>query len=238
MTLADVAHIATIAGVVVGIVALVYTAIQVHLSRKANQTNLRVNQATFWLELERMFSKHDEVHTKLRPGGEWSFLIGLESKGDLQENRISGELRREFEKTKAILPQNAAVLVQDNGWLIVDEKKKPTYFIRKKGKKLNVTIHYLTVREWASVEDYMGLFEHCKIMLDKEMLDWNTFMKIFAYRVGNLLNNRFIVKAKLVEKAAWWVDFIALIGELGRREPEKWKERLKEVKEWGAKIPY
>src|SRR5919199_6057670 len=45
---------------------------------------------------------------------------------------------------------------------------------------------------------YMGLFEHCEYMIHGELLDEETFMKIYAYRLNALLrNNR--VKRKLAD---------------------------------------
>jgi hypothetical protein len=69
--------------------------------------------------------------------------------------------------------------------------------------------------EWAQVEDYMGWFEHCKIMLDRELIDRATFRKIFAYRIGNIVGNPVIVKAKLIENGWGWTAFIKLVRELG-----------------------
>jgi len=242
MTLEEGAHIATMSGVFVGLATLIYTLIrwrqdhrkhysEMHLSRK-------VNEATFWLELENLFGKHDEVHVKLRPGGKWNFLIDKEFKQDLMKPQISDNLRLKFENNGVLLSQNTAVSVTENGWLIFDKDSRQQYFVDGdiEDNKMNVTVHYLTVKEWASVEDYMGLFEHCKILLDKKMLDWDTFMKIFAYRIGNILNNRFIVKEKLVTRAGGWKDFIALLGELRCRDPEQWEKRIERVREWGVTI--
>ncbi|UCD52204.1 MAG: hypothetical protein JSW27_06105 [Phycisphaerales bacterium] len=63
ITLSDWASIATIVGVIVAILTLAYTAWQIH-------RNTLVAQGQFWLDLEKMFSSHDEVHINLRPGGQ------------------------------------------------------------------------------------------------------------------------------------------------------------------------
>lgn len=63
-TLDQWSNIASIAAAIIAIGALVYTAIQVHVSTK-------VNRAQFWLELRKMFAEHREVHLKLR-NLEWS----------------------------------------------------------------------------------------------------------------------------------------------------------------------
>jgi hypothetical protein len=97
-----------------------------------------------------MFARHDEVHFKLRPGGQWA-----------QAN--SG-------------PQNP--------------------------------------EEWARLEDYMGLFEHCESMLRRGLIDAETFKAIFSYRIYNILSNQRIVRAKLIENRDGWELFIRLLGRL------------------------
>lgn len=142
LNLNDWANIATIAGVVLALLTLFYTAYQIRLSRK-------VNQATFWLELRKMFAEHNEVHLLLR-GGDWS-------------SPNSGPRSRD---------------------------------------------------EWAKVEAYMGLFEHCKLMLDDGLIDWKTFRDIYGYRVKNLVTNSVIVREKLILRNSGWEDFIQLVRKL------------------------
>jgi len=143
MNLADWANIATIAGIPIAALVLIYTAYQVHQSTK-------ISRGQFWLELEKMFAQHDEVHIKLRPGGEWT--------------------------------------------------------THDAGPK--------TVEDWAQVEDYMGLFEHCELMLRKGLLDWETFALIFSYRLHNIVANRVIVDAKLRRERQSWQAFIRLLRQL------------------------
>jgi hypothetical protein len=79
-----------------------------------------------------------------------------------------------------------------------------------------------TSQEWAKVESYMGLFEHCNRMLEEGLIDLETFRHIYKYRVQNILNNQTIVQAKL-NKANRdnWKDFVDLAeNRLGLRIPE------------------
>ena len=149
LDLSDWADIATIVGAITAVAVLIYTARQI-------RQNTQVSRGQFWLELEKMFAAHDEVHINLRPGGKWS-----------KEN--SG-------------PE--------------------------------------TIEEWAKVEDYMGLFEHSEILLKKNLIDWETFGSIFSYRLYNILRNRRIVTAKLVEEADSWKGFLRLLSKLGIEVPE------------------
>jgi hypothetical protein len=52
-------------GLLIAVAALVVTAYSVDRTR-------RTARAQFWLNLRDQFSKHFEVHQKLRPGGEWT----------------------------------------------------------------------------------------------------------------------------------------------------------------------
>lgn len=143
MELGDLANIATIVGAITAVVVIIYTAYQV-------RQNTLISRGQFWLELEKMFAAHDEVHINLRPGGKWTEIdSGPES-----------------------------------------------------------------VEDWAKVEDYMGLFEHCETMLNKKLIDWQTFGSIFSYRLNNILANKRIVEAKLIMERRSWKGFLHLLEKL------------------------
>jgi hypothetical protein len=136
-----------IASLVLGGTAVVALAFNVYVLRQ----NTKVNRANFWLTIREMISKHNDVHLKLRPGGDWG-----------------------------------------------DHKKGPS-----------------THEEWAKVEAYMGLFEHFYFMLQKKLIDLQTFQSIYQYRLSNILQNNVIVEAKLKnEKSAWknFIDLCKLVG--------------------------
>lgn len=78
-----------------------------------------------------------------------------------------------------------------------------------------------STEQWAALESYMGLFEHCKAMIDDELIDLPTFSSIYRYRIGNILANQTIVKAKFLNKTLreGWKDFIALAEELKYKVP-------------------
>lgn len=156
MSLQDWANVATIASVVIALLgaviacgAVFYAGIQVH-------KNTLIGQGQFWLELEKMFSVHNDTHLKLRPGGEW---VGA-NKGPFNDPK-----------------------------------------------------------EWAEVEDYMGLFEHCEILMEKGLIDLDTFKSLFGYRLKNILANRRIVQAKLCSEKADWTKFLRLIRKLELPDP-------------------
>jgi len=65
--------------------------------------------------------------------------------------------------------------------------------------------------EWAEVEAYMGLFEHCEVMLRQKLIDEQTFKEIYGYRLNNIVANDSIRKEKLVRLASGWQRFIELL---------------------------
>lgn len=67
-----------------------------------------------------------------------------------------------------------------------------------------------TAEDWARVEAYLGLFEHCEIMLDQGLIDEPTFREIYAYRLKNIAANNQIGK-KLQRFASGWVRLFALM---------------------------
>lgn len=71
--------------------------------------------------------------------------------------------------------------------------------------------------EWIRVEAYMGLFEHCNIMLNDGLIDEKTFGKIYAYRLRNIVRNRIIVDSKLSneERKKYWEEFAAMLDRFG-----------------------
>ena len=72
-----------------------------------------------------------------------------------------------------------------------------------------------SIEDWANVESYMGLLEHCEIMLDQKLLDERTFKEIYRYRVSNIERNKRIRVEKLITKADGWPRFRALMGRMG-----------------------
>jgi hypothetical protein len=60
----------------------------------------------------------------------------------------------------------------------------------------------------------MGLFEHCEVMLEQKLIDERTFGEIYAYRLRNLVANEAVRRAKLIELAAGWQRFLALLARM------------------------
>ena len=133
---------------VIALAALLYTAYSVSMNR-------RVTRAQFWLTLRDHFAAHDQIHRRLRPGGEWASSSG---------------------------PSSA--------------------------------------EEWAAVEAYMGLLEHCEVMLRESLIDRRTFGLIYGYRVSNIVACETIVREKLTLRKEGWPTFVSLCERLKIAIPE------------------
>jgi hypothetical protein len=148
MTTSDVKDVVTIVKDIVTIVGVLIAAVSLVFTWWNTRQTALTNRARFWLDLRAQFSKHDEVHRRLRPGGAWTD----EKDPDAAEEK----------------------------W------------------------------DWPAVEAYMGLFEHCEIMLEQGLIDEQTFREIYRYRITNIVANDKIRIEKLVRRADGWRRFLAL----------------------------
>lgn len=74
---------------------------------------------------------------------------------------------------------------------------------------------------WAAVEDYMGLFEHCELLMRNGSLSPDDFKSLFGYRVLNLIFNDVIMDAKLKsDEREDWELFLGLIDRLKPLYPD------------------
>lgn len=81
----DVTYWASVAGIVgapVGVIALIYGALQL-------RSSAQVSRGQFMLELERMIAVHDEVHLKLRPGANGLRAVGRRQPRNGQRLKIT-----------------------------------------------------------------------------------------------------------------------------------------------------
>jgi hypothetical protein len=112
--------------------------------------------------------------------------------------------------------QHAARASQSQFWLelrkMMGEHNNVHMMIRPGGEWRNPGEGPSSVEEWASVDSYMGLFEHCELMLRKRLIDAETFTAIYRYRLTNILANDKIVYAKLIKGEKGWQHFIGLLN--------------------------
>jgi hypothetical protein len=87
--------------------------------------------------------------------------------------------------------------------------------LRTGGKWAKTGAGPVTAEDWAAVEDYMGFFEHCELLMRNGSLDTASFKALFGYRVENIIQNDVIVQAKLDRERDDWKLFISLLDRLG-----------------------
>jgi hypothetical protein len=69
--------------------------------------------------------------------------------------------------------------------------------------------------EWSDLEEYMGFFEHCEVLIEDGSLSLDDFRHMFSYRVDNIVANPKIVSAKLCgEERTSWTLFLRLCERL------------------------
>lgn len=71
-----------------------------------------------------------------------------------------------------------------------------------------------TPEEQFEVEAYMGLFEHCEIMLAQGLIDEETFKEVYRYRLINIVENDWVRVEKLCNIPSGWKRFIALLARM------------------------
>ena len=156
---------------VVGIIGVLVGAWAAYRQLKASK---QIARGQFMLTLKEMSSKYDDIHRKLRPGGQWAGGVGG--------------------------PKNAS--------------------------------------EWAMVDDYMGFFEHCELLIRNGSLDEIEFKTIYGYRLQNIVTNEHIVKEKLrSDEQEYWKVFIGLLERLKRLErfhPDPIRVSLREISGLGG----
>ena len=78
-----------------------------------------------------------------------------------------------------------------------------------------------SAEEWAKIDAYMGFFETCEILMQRGALDQSDFTSSFGYRVSNILANKDVVQAKLVNERQYWLKFIKAAKRCGWSENNK-----------------
>ena len=71
-----------------------------------------------------------------------------------------------------------------------------------------------TLQEWVAVDDYMGFFEHCELLLKAGTLKTQAFKSLYGYRVENIAANPVLVRAKLIQEKEYWLEFLDLCKRL------------------------
>ena len=73
--------------------------------------------------------------------------------------------------------------------------------------------------DWADVDNYMGLFERMKVLVDSAIIDLPTLNRLYGYRITNIVSNTAIRQRKLEDEKGSWEDFLALVRQLSEIRP-------------------
>jgi hypothetical protein len=88
------------------------------------------------------------------------------------------------------------------------------------------------VSSWVDLDDYLGLFEICKMMIDEKTISIKSFSHLYAYRLNNIFMNDKIVLYKLVMEFESWKNLIELYEKIF----PKLKKNMKTFKEVSKKM--
>lgn len=75
--------------------------------------------------------------------------------------------------------------------------------------------------DWIKVEAYMGAFERLEIFMREGLVNKMTAYHLYAYRIGNILQNDDIVLKKLYNERSHWDDFIKLCNRFDYPVPSR-----------------
>jgi len=91
------------------------------------------------------------------------------------------------------------------------------------------------IEDWSDLDDYLGLFEVCEMMIKNRTIELQDFEKLYKHRLGNILHNEKVVFCKLVEEFDNWDDLYSLLCRCFPQCRQEFNE-LKSLKSKGVKI--
>jgi hypothetical protein len=89
-----------------------------------------------------------------------------------------------------------------------------------------------TIENWADLDDYLGLFEICELMIQNKSLVFVEFKKLYAHRLKNILQNKAVVYHKLVLEYDKWDNLYLLL----ERCFDKHKKDFYELKKFAKSL--
>jgi hypothetical protein len=84
------------------------------------------------------------------------------------------------------------------------------------------------IENWADLDDYLGLFEICEIMIQNKSLEFLDFKKLYEYRLKTILQSKEVIYFKLVLERDKW-DNLYLLLERCFAEHKRDFENLKKL---------
>ncbi len=72
--------------------------------------------------------------------------------------------------------------------------------------------------DWANIDQYLGLFEHCEMLISKKLISKDFFERSYKVPLQNAIQNRYIW-LKLEEEKEYWEDLGKLCSRLSIHNP-------------------
>lgn len=146
-----------------GFLGVLVAALALIGSWRANKANAKAERARFWLELRRMFASHDNVHKKLRPGGEWA------KPGKEDEPRRGSDDEADLIAYMGLFEHCEFMLQQK----LIDEGT----FKRIYAYRLNALLRNNSVKRKLAMHDSQGRFVRLREPRDEEG-SWDALQKL------------------------------------------------------------
>ncbi|MBA7539072.1 hypothetical protein ES705_31350 [subsurface metagenome] len=83
-----------------------------------------------------------------------------------------------------------------------EDKRYKIHIALKNGEK---------IENWTDLDDYLGLFEVCEIMIRNKSIELHDFKKLYGYRLQNILSNDKVVYFKLILEFKYWDNLYNLL---------------------------
>jgi hypothetical protein len=83
------------------------------------------------------------------------------------------------------------------------------------------------------VDDYLGIFELCYIMIEKGIIDISTFKAVYRYRLIYFLQYELLVKEKLIKEGHYYETLYKLFSKCSENKywNKYWNEKIKDKTE-------
>lgn len=104
-----------------------------------------------------------------------------------------------------------------------EDKRYKTHYALRGDKK---------IENWIDLDDYLGLFEVCEIMIQNKSIELHDFKKLYGYRLQNILCNDKVVYFKLILEFEYWDNLYKLL----ERCFDQHKKEFEELKEFALQL--
>lgn len=86
----------------------------------------------------------------------------------------------------------------------------------------------ISEKDSAIIDDYLGIFEICLLMINENVIDLGTFKTIYKYRLDYILRNELVVKEKLISEGKYYKKLFDLYSKVSNNSGwiEFWERKI------------